>query len=185
MTLETDRPRSTRRAYIAAAGTAGLGSLAGCLGFLIAEDDAAIERVSELEVDVGPGREDDFDPRIGHVDEGGTVTFTWASGNHDVTSMHLANDVPEGAPDGSTPFSQDLNGPGQQLVWDFEEPGVYHVICVRHERVGMLMSIIVGEPEDLDDEPALGEPDPALSDATRDRWSNHASEIRELLGGSG
>lgn len=180
----TDRRRTTRRGYLAAAGAVGLGSTAGCLGFLIAENDAPLERVSELEVTVGPGREDDFDPRIGHVEEGGTVTFTWASGNHDVTSMHLANDVPEATPEGSTPFSQDLAGPGEELVWDFDVPGVYHVLCVRHERVGMFMSIVVGDPEDLDDEPAMDDPDPALSDATIARWSENVDEIRELLEGS-
>lgn len=184
MKFDTDRRRASRRGYLAAAGAVGLGSIAGCLGFLIAEDNGDIEQVSELEVTVGPDREDDFDPRIGHIEEGGTVTFTWSSGNHDVTSMHVANDLPEGAPEGSAPFSQDLAGPGQQLVWDFDVPGVYHIVCVRHERVGMLMSIIVGDPEDLDAEPALGEPDQRLSDATIDRWSQNASEIRELLGGS-
>lgn len=174
------RRATSRRRYLAAAGAAGIGSMAGCLGFLIAED-GDVELTDQQTVAVGPSREDDFDPQLVHLEEGGSVTFEWESGNHDVTSFHLENDVPIGTPEGTMPFSQDLNGPGQSLVVDFEEPGVYNVVCVRHERVGMMMSILVGEPDDLDDQPGMADPDPGLSDATQDRWRDLNEQIRELL----
>ena len=183
MSVDRNRGRVTRRRYLATGGALGAGAIAGCLGFLIAEEDGDVEMVDEQEVAVGPDRHDAFGPELVHISEGGTVTFRWASGNHDVTSFHLANDVPDGTPEGTTPFSESLNGPGQQFVVDFDETGVYNVLCVRHERVGMMMSVVVGRPDDLDDQPALAEPDERLSDATQEKWRELAAEVRELLEG--
>lgn len=183
MNIDRNSPTSTRRRYLTAAGAVTTGAFAGCLGFLIEEAEGEVQMVAEQEVSVGPNREDAFDPQLAHVEEGGTVTFNWVSGNHDVTSFHLANDVPDGTPEGSTPFSENIAGPGEQLSVDFDQVGVYNILCVRHQRVGMMMSIIVGEPEDLDAEPALDEPDPALADAMQDQWRELNDQVREHLGG--
>lgn len=183
MSVDCNREGVTRRSYLATAGALGVGSTAGCLGFLIAENDEDVQMVDEQEVAVGPDRHDAFGPELVHITEGGTVTFNWQSGNHDVTSFHLANDVPEGTPEGTTPFSENLAGPGEQLVVDFDETGVYNILCVRHERVGMMMTVVVGRPDDLDDQPALAEPDERLSDATQEKWRELAAEVRELLEG--
>ena len=182
MSMKRTRSKPTRRTYLGAVGAIGAASMAGCLGFLIEEADAEVQMVEEQEVSVGPDREDAFAPELAHVEEGGTVTFNWVSGNHDVTSYHLANDVPDGTPDGSTPFSENLAGPGEQLTVNFEEEGVYNLLCVRHERLGMMMTVVVGEPEELDDEPAMGEPDDALSDAMQEKWRDLNDQVRELMG---
>lgn len=179
MVMPDTGERVSRRKAIAATGLAGVGSLAGCLGFLIVENDE-VEIVSDLTVGVGPDRADDFDPQLGHIEEGGSVTFEWRSGNHDVTSFHIENDVPDRAPEGTIPFSQDLQGPGEELAVDLDEEGIYDVLCVRHERVGMGMKLIVGWP-DPDDQPGLAPPQEALSDAMQERLGELNEMALEIL----
>lgn len=169
-----------RRQVLAIAGTAGIGAVAGCLGELLGDDDD-VEIEDEVTVSVGPDNRDDFDPQIAHVEVGGTVTWEWSSGNHDVTSFHPANDLPNRAPDGTSAFSGDISGPGDTMEVDFDQEGVWDVVCVRHNDVGMAMKVVAGFP-DLDNEPAMEELTEGAS-ATQDRINSLNDEVRELIDG--
>lgn len=133
-----------------------------------------------VDVAVGPANEDDFDPRIAHITEGGSVTFEWASGNHDVTSFHLELDWPNRTPPGSTPFAQDISSPGDTLTVEFDDEGVWDVLCARHHDVGMVMKIIIGTP-DLDEEPGMAAPQDILADALQSRIAELNDQARAIF----
>jgi len=169
----------SRRKVLATAGVLGAGSVAGCLGFLL-DDDDDVDMEEHVDIAVGPGREDDFDPRLVHLEVGGTATFFHDSGNHDVTSFHEANDLPQRTPDGTDPFSDRINNPGDELTISFDQEGVWDVVCVRHDRVGMAMKIVAGSP-DLDAEPGMESAQQGLSSSLQDRINDLNAQARALF----
>jgi plastocyanin len=77
-----------------------------------------------------------FDPPEVRIKAGGTVTWTWASGSHNVISGSGCT------PDGK--FSNvKLQGRGATYEETFETPGTYPYFCDPHCSIGMKGTIVV------------------------------------------
>ncbi|MDG5777982.1 plastocyanin/azurin family copper-binding protein [Haloarculaceae archaeon H-GB2-1] len=125
-----------------------------------------------------------FDPHVVRVKPGGTVSWVLASGSHTTTAYHPDNDQPQLVPDGAATWDSDtLSNQGESFEHTFETEGVYHYYCSPHESVGMIGSVIVGEP-DAHGQPALEEPPQDKPEAVRTKIEDLNAMCNEALGHS-
>ena len=123
-----------------------------------------------------------FEPHVTWVNPGGTVTFVNESGSHTATAYHPDHDKPLLMPEGAEPFDSGLlTEGGAEFAHTFETPGVYHFYCEPHEAMGMLGSVIVGEP-DPHDQPALGEVPSSLPETAQRKIEHLNEKCNEALG---
>jgi plastocyanin len=123
-----------------------------------------------------------FLPGVVRVNVGGTVTWTNESGGHSTTAYHADNDQPQLVPDGATAWdSGTLSEQGATLEHTFETEGVYHYYCIPHETLGMIGSIIVGEP-DPHEQVALEEPPADKPESVRKKITQLNEKVRTALG---
>ncbi|WP_227134473.1 plastocyanin/azurin family copper-binding protein [Halorubellus salinus] len=123
-----------------------------------------------------------FDPHVTRVEVGGTVTFHNESGSHSATAYHPDNDQPQLVPDGAASWDSGiLSEEGATLEHTFETEGVYHYYCSPHETMGMIGSVIVGEPE-AHGQPALEEPPEGKPESVRKKISELNEMCNEALG---
>jgi plastocyanin len=114
-----------------------------------------------------------FAPHVVRVNVGGTITFVNESGSHSAAAYHPENDQPQLVPDGAAAWDSGLlSEEGATFEHTFETEGVYHYYCTPHETVGMIGSVIVGDPD------AHGQP--ALEDPPADKPERVREKIREL-----
>lgn len=114
-----------------------------------------------------------FDPHVVRVKPGGSVTWVLGSGTHTATAYHPDNDQPQLVPDGAAAWdSGTISSQGATFEHTFETEGVYHYYCAPHESVGMIGSVIVGEPE------AHGQP--ALEELPKDKPEKVRTKLEEL-----
>lgn len=89
-----------------------------------------------------------FEPTGLSIEPGDVVQFTLAAPEHTVTAYHpdlgRQRRVPEGVPPLSSPVLADATF----WLYRFDEPGVYDLLCAPHEAFGMVMRVVVGEPEE-------------------------------------
>lgn len=108
-----------------------------------------------------------FDPVGISVRPGDTVEFLVREELHTVTAYHpryfgFQRRIPEGVPGfTSPPVTVD-----DSWYYRFDEPGVYDLLCLPHEGLGMVMRVVVAEEgaEEVSEaypEPELGEPGPS------------------------
>lgn len=125
---------------------------------------------------------DHFEPHVTWVNPGGTVTWVNESGTHTATAYHPDNDKPLLMPEDAEPFDSGLlTEADAEFSHTFETEGVYHVYCAPHEAVGMLGSVIVGEP-DPHDQPALGDVPDSLPETAREKLVHLNEKCNEALG---
>ena len=123
-----------------------------------------------------------FEPHVARVNVGGTVTFVNESGSHTATAYHPDNDQPQLVPDGAESWDSGLlTEDGATFEHTFETEGVYHYYCIPHETVGMIGSIIVGEP-DAHGQPALEDPPEDKPESVRKKISELNEMCSEALG---
>lgn len=201
-----DETVSRRRVLQSASGTTVIG-LAGCLSALSSGGDdhggdghshggdsnnengghseAIGEPVEDADVSMATmegGQH--FEPHIIRLKKGGSVTWTLESGSHSTTSYSSENDEPQLIPDGAAAWDSGLvSEEGATFEHTFETEGVYHYYCTPHETMGMIGSVVVGQP-DLQDQPALEDPPSDKSEAVRDKLAELNKRIRNALGGS-
>ncbi|WP_042665970.1 plastocyanin/azurin family copper-binding protein [Haloferax sp. ATB1] len=114
-----------------------------------------------------------FEPHVVRVNVGGTVTFHNESGTHSTTAYHPDNDQPQLVPDGAASWDSGiLSEEGATFEHTFETEGVYHYYCTPHEALGMIATVIVGEPE------AHGQP--ALENMPSDKPEEVQNKLKEL-----
>ncbi|WP_416840215.1 plastocyanin/azurin family copper-binding protein [Haloferax sp. DFSO52] len=114
-----------------------------------------------------------FEPHVVRVNVGGTVTFHNESGTHSATAYHPDNDQPQLVPDGAASWDSGiLSEEGATFEHTFETEGVYHYYCIPHEALGMISTVIVGEPD------AHGQP--ALENMPSDKPEKVQSKLKEL-----
>ena len=140
---------SSRRALLAAAGTAGATALAGCADAVLpgaGGDDAGgsgderVDRTGEETVAVDVGADDGFAYAPAHVrvDPGTTLVWEWTGkgGGHNVYAV-----------DGS--FESELVAEeGHTYERAFETPGTHEYVCTPHQTRGMRGSVKVVSPGD-------------------------------------
>lgn len=123
-----------------------------------------------------------FEPHVTRIHEGGTVTWINESGTHTATAYHPDNDKPLLMPEAAQPFDSGLLADDHaEFSHTFEEEGVYHIYCEPHEAVGMLGSVIVGEP-DPHDQPALDEVPNSLPETAQQKIHHLNEKCNEALG---
>lgn len=201
-------PSLTRRRVLRATGIAVGTSLAGCTG---GESEQTTEQAhadedqhgTESDHQEGSGHghgsigdpvehatvkmttedgEYHFEPHIVRVKKGGTVSFVNESGSHSSTAYHPDNDGPLRMPDSATAWdSGSLSDAGEEFEHTFQTEGVYDFFCTPHESVGMVGSVIVGEP-DAHGQPALEPPQESLPEKTREKITSLNERCNEALG---
>ena len=123
-----------------------------------------------------------FEPHVVRVNVGGTVTWHNESGSHSTTAYHPDNDQPQLVPDGAAAWDSGiLSEQGATFEHTFETEGVYHYYCTPHESLGMIGSVIVGEP-DPHEQVALEEPPADKPDRVREKLEELNGMIRTALG---
>jgi plastocyanin len=123
-----------------------------------------------------------FEPHVVRVNVGGTVTWHNESGSHSTTAYHSDNDQPQLVPDGAASWDSGIvSEQGATFEHTFETEGVYHYYCTPHESLGMLGSVIVGEP-DPHEEVALEDPPADKPDRVREKLEELNGMISTALG---
>lgn len=129
------------------------------------------------------GSEQHYKPHIVWVETGGTVTWELESGQHNAVAYHPDNsDKPLRIPEGAEPWNTGmLSEEGESASHTFETEGVYDYCCTPHEAVGMVGTVIVGEP-DAHDQPALEDPQSSLPDGAQNELADLGEKVNEALG---
>lgn len=123
-----------------------------------------------------------FDPHVVWIEPGGTVTWTLQSGSHTTTAYRSGGEKPQRIPDDADGWDSGiLAEEGQTFEHTFDVEGVYDYFCQPHEGVGMVGSVIVGEP-DPHDQPALEPPHEDLPDGAREVLEQLNQTANETLG---
>ncbi|QIB76133.1 hypothetical protein GL213_02110 [Halogeometricum borinquense] len=123
-----------------------------------------------------------FSPHVVRVTVGGTVTFQNESGSHSTTAYHPDNGQPQLVPDGAAAWDSGiLSEQGATFEHTFETEGVYHYYCTPHESMGMISTVIVGEP-DAHGQPALETSLADKSETVRTKIANLNEQVNEILG---
>lgn len=100
-----------------------------------------------------------FDPVGIHVEPDALVRFDVGAGLHTITAFHEKFDEPQ--LDMPTRVPEDVPGftsppvtSGESWVYRFSEPGVYDLFCFPHLGLGMVMRVVVFDPDedDIDDD---------------------------------
>ncbi len=129
------------------------------------------------------GGQQHYDPHLAWIEPGGTVTWRLESGQHDVVAYHPDNDdKPLRIPEGAEPWRIDLlSEEGETASHTFETEGVYDYYCTPHESLGMVGTVIVGEP-DPHGQPGLEEPQASLPEGARSELADLGEQVNEALG---
>ncbi|WP_458210784.1 plastocyanin/azurin family copper-binding protein [Haladaptatus sp. NG-SE-30] len=146
-------------------------------------DEPVGEPVETAEVGmVSTSSGEHFEPHVVRVTKGGTVRWTNESGNHATAAYSSKNDKPQLMPDGGMSWNSAIfTEKGATFEHRFETEGVYHYYCPPHETVGMIGSIIVGNP-DPHEQPALEEPPAEMSAPVRAMIEELNGICNEALG---
>lgn len=186
----------TRRRMLQLTGGAAVVGLAGCTGTQNNDGGAANGSPTERGHDEAVGAPSDtadvkmltedggyhFEPHVVRVNVGGTVTWTLESGSHTTTAYHPDNDHPQLVPDGAAAWDSGiLSEQGATFEHTFETEGVYHYYCMPHESLGMLGSIIVGDP-DPHEQNALEEPPADKPERVREKLNELNEMVSTALG---
>lgn len=123
------------------------------LGFvgLSADEEPPVQPDHEVELQIAP-REGEvfpeffFEPTGLFVESGDVVRFSLPTPEHTVTAYHPNLGRQRRVPEGVEPFSSPLLGIDTYWLYQFDEPGVYDLLCGPHEIFGMVMRIVVDEP---------------------------------------
>lgn len=82
-----------------------------------------------------------FDPDFVQASPGDVIRFVPADPSHNAET--IKGMIPEGA----EPFK---SGISEDFTVTLNEEGVYGIVCKSHYAVGMVMTVVVGEPVNLD-----------------------------------
>ncbi|WP_200862327.1 cupredoxin domain-containing protein [Candidatus Halobonum tyrrellensis] len=92
-----------------------------------------------------------FDPVGLHVQPGDIVRFNLVTPDHAVTFYHPGFGRQQRVPDGVPPVSSPIISGGGFWLYEFTEPGLYDANCPPHEIFGMVVRILVGDPDPVPD----------------------------------
>lgn len=156
---------ATRRAVLSRLAAAGLAVTAGCTSGAgtvtesSADSPTASASVSPTatttgavtEVEVGPEGRLRFVPETVTIAVGDTVSWTFESAGHNVTSLPGASGKVRN-PEGAEPFASyegdrhfSINEVGTTFEHTFTVAGEYIYVCAPHEDQGMVATVVVEE----------------------------------------
>lgn len=137
--------------------------------------DTLFQETPTEETDVEPGvtpggpEEEEFpdfffDPVGLRIDAGDVVDFyNESTGLHTITAFHPRFseppffELPQRVPDESPPFSSPPVAADEHWLYQFDEPGVYDLLCLPHLDLGMVMRLVVVDDDDDFEEPESNE----------------------------
>lgn len=123
-----------------------------------------------------------FEPHVAWIEPGGTVTWELESGTHTATAYAGDNDLPQRIPDDGPAFDSGvLAEAGATFEQTFETPGIYDYVCVPHRSIGMIGTVVVGEP-DPHDQPGATEPSSEFSESERHKIEELNAMVDEMVG---
>jgi len=197
--------RLTRRRVLAVGTATALAAVAGCASGSASDDTTTTTTTADSPTEHGHGGGHEtmpsspsssaevamvsgsdghhFDPHVVWVEPGGTVTWVNESGSHTSTAYHPDNsDHPRRIPAAADAWDSGLfTASGATYEHTFTEPGVYDYYCAPHEGVGMIGSVVVGEP-DPHDQAGLAAPDSSLPGHVREKLMELNGMVDEMLG---
>ncbi|MFC6976934.1 plastocyanin/azurin family copper-binding protein [Halomicroarcula sp. GCM10025709] len=88
-----------------------------------------------------------FSPTGLRIEEGDIVQFDFQTPEHTVTAYHENQGRQQRVPDDVPPLSSPVIGAGGSWLYQFDSPGTYDLFCAPHEFFGMVMRIVVGDPD--------------------------------------
>lgn len=146
-------------------------------------DIEALENpVESADVTMASDDEHHFEPHLVWIEPGGTVTWTLESGNHTTTAYHADAEKPQRIPDEAESWDSGiLREEGRTFERTFDVEGVYDYFCRPHEGIGMVGSVIVGDP-DPHEQPALEPPQEDLPEGAREVLEQLNRAANETLG---
>jgi plastocyanin len=140
--MERERSRAGsmvgRRAVLGAVSAMALTGLAGCF----ANDDGGAPTTEGNTVVVGPDGQYVYEPAELTVAPGESVTWSWASANHNVVPSSQPDDANWSGTEGGASETYD---DGYTYEYTFETPGTYEYYCSPHEGLGMIGTVVVDE----------------------------------------
>lgn len=98
-----------------------------------------------------------FDPMGIHIDVGDIVRFNFQSPDHTVTAYHPGHGRQQRVPDDAPLFSSPVINAGGFWLYQFDHPGTYDIHCAPHQIFGMVMRLVVGDPESPEYDGDFGE----------------------------
>lgn len=173
-----------RDAIRATAGLVGLVTLSG-LG--TAREDFVAEGTTQQPLDkrigmTATGSGTFYTVPFRWVEPGTTVVWQLVQGSHSTTAYAEANGKPHRIPEDAPGWDSGvLSESGSTFARTFNVPGVYDYYCSPHESLGMVGRLVVGTP-DLDEEPALADPQDSLPDAAQDALTGLNAVTRVMFG---
>lgn len=91
-----------------------------------------------------------FEPMGLQISEGDIVRFDFETPEHTITAYHQDQGRANRVPDDTPPFSSPVISGGGFWLYQFDSPGTYDVFCAPHEPFGMVMRLVVGDPDSAD-----------------------------------
>jgi plastocyanin len=104
-----------------------------------------VEEPSRRPGDPEPDLDFLFDPMGFQVAPGDAVSFLFSTPEHSVTAYHPAQGRQRRIPEGLPPFTSPVLPAGRRWVYQFDQPGVYDLLCAPHEVFGMVARVVVAE----------------------------------------
>jgi halocyanin-like protein len=134
------------------------------------ESSSPLASEATIDMDTTVGEEQIYAPNVVSIEPGGTVTWEATSGVHSATAYHPQNGKPQRIPSGAEPFDSGLLDEGESFSHTFETEGVYNYYSLPHENTGMVGTIIVGDPDTME-EPGMSDPEDELPQEARNELS--------------
>ena len=106
----------------------------------------------EIELHVRPpkGKKEEpeffFEPTGLFVQSGDVVRFTTKQDVHTISSYHPNFHYKQRIPWNTPAISSPVVWPDTYFLYQFEQEGVYDLLCLPHEYFGMVVRLVVGEP---------------------------------------
>jgi len=91
-----------------------------------------------------------FGPLGLQIAEGDIVRFDFTTPEHTVTGYHQEQGRVNRVPNDVPPFSSPVISGGGFWLYQFDSPGTYDIFCAPHEPFGMVMRLVVGDPDSDD-----------------------------------
>lgn len=97
-----------------------------------------------------------FSPTGLQIDVGDVIEFRGVTPDHTVTAYHEGFGRQQRVPDDRPPFSSPVLPAGASWLYAFGSAGTYDLLCAPHEPFGMVMRLVVGDPDDSGYDDAFG-----------------------------
>jgi plastocyanin len=114
-------------------------------------EEPPVEPDHEIKLHVRPPREANnppeflFEPTGLFVQSGDIVQFTTRQDVHTISSYHPNFHYKQRIPWDSPAISSPVVWPDTYFLYQFDTPGVYDLMCLPHESLGMVARLVVGE----------------------------------------